>query len=434
MLLLAAVGAVRFGLRRGGVREAEQVWPTPCPTSVRFHKELVGPPPTADCSFCRKLPRGVPPGCAVCCDPNRFERAFDRELICKSFWHVRYKSWPDCLAAARRARVRLRYKLCELCGAEPRQRTHASGVVYGMTGDSYLSQAARSIRVLRRFVNYTGPIEVHGAPGCREATEGLDVVCKPGVRTPVVGYAAKLIAVLASSFDNVLMLDTDNILFCNPEKLFAHRLYRESGALLWPDLWGAACLNNRWGVTTNNPTGQMLCGQTGWQDHVMWTVLDIDWRPERVYTQEHSDTQLAVDLTRFGVRLAVELGLWIAETEFGKNVLHGEKDAVRFGFLVAGVDFGYADGPNQLMVDEGGGFRRVLYQSTLDGRAITVDQVRSRPSERVHAVRARREREANGSTCSPDYERFQMPNDLVYIDEVATSDTRRYLEVINALY
>ena len=274
-----------------------------------------------------------------------------------------------------------------------------------MTGDSYLSQAARLIRVLRRFVNYTGRIEVYGAPGCQGATKGLNVVCKPLPRKPVVGYAAKLIAVLASSLDSVLMLNTDNVLFYNPERLFANKMYAETGALLWPDLWGAACLNNRWGKTKDNPTGQMMCGQTGWQDHAMWTVGDIEWRPERPYTQEHSDTQLAVDLTSFGVQLAVELGLWIAESDFGKNVLHGEKDAVRFGFLVAGVKFGFADGPNQLMVDKGGEFRRVLYQSTLDGKAIRCEGgptsacIRSGAGQRGERTATPAARITNGFEC-----------------------------------
>ena len=305
----------------------------------------------------------LPAGCGVCCDED-FRHTIDpgRELICQSFWHVRYKSWPECLAAALSARSAMRKELCSMCRAEDRRFAAAGagpkpkpasgnrrrGVVFGMMGspDRYLGQAARSIRVLRKYVRYTGPIQVFAdtessVAWCTAHTQGLDVDCKQLSRAPKVGFASKLMAMNECSFDEALMMDTDNILLRDPALIFEHKLFTQTGVLMWPDLWGAACEANSWGKSDSNPNGIMMCGQTAWQDHVIWPVADLQWQPKRAYTQEHIDSQLALDKTRVGVQMALRLGLWLAETEFGKNVLYGEKDAVRVGFLAMGVPFDF---------------------------------------------------------------------------------------------
>ena len=308
----------------------------------------------------------LPAGCGVCCDEDTFRYTIDpgRELICKSFWHVRYQSWPECLAAALSARSAMRKELCSMCRAEDRAVTAAAagaarkptpedgkqtrGVVYGMMGspDRYLGQAARSIRVLRKHVKYSGPIQVFAdnassVAWCVEHTQGLDVDCKQLSRVPKVGFAAKLMAMDECGFDAALMMDTDNVLLRDPAFIFEHKLFTTTGVLMWPDLWGAACEANSWGKSDSNPNGIMMCGQTAWQDHVIWPAADLQWQPKRPYTQEHIDSQLALDMTRVGVRMALRLGLWLAETEFGKNVLYGEKDAVRVAFLTMGVPFDF---------------------------------------------------------------------------------------------
>jgi alpha 1,2-mannosyltransferase len=51
------------------------------------------------------------------------------------------------------------------------------------------------------------------------------------------GYQYKSIAILASSFENLLLLDSDNIAVQNPDNLFSSEPYLSDGMILWPDFW-----------------------------------------------------------------------------------------------------------------------------------------------------------------------------------------------------
>ncbi|KAI6809682.1 hypothetical protein KC327_g6473 [Hortaea werneckii] len=51
------------------------------------------------------------------------------------------------------------------------------------------------------------------------------------------GKEMKVFAMLFSSFEEIVLIDADNLPLQPPEKLFESEEYRETGALLWPDLW-----------------------------------------------------------------------------------------------------------------------------------------------------------------------------------------------------
>jgi alpha 1,2-mannosyltransferase len=50
-------------------------------------------------------------------------------------------------------------------------------------------------------------------------------------------FEYKILAILTSSFENVLMLDADNLLLTNPDRLFNWDLYLKKQLILWPDCW-----------------------------------------------------------------------------------------------------------------------------------------------------------------------------------------------------
>lgn len=50
-------------------------------------------------------------------------------------------------------------------------------------------------------------------------------------------YQFKSLALMVSSFQNVLLLDSDNIVLQNPDKLFESKLFKDNGMVLWPDYW-----------------------------------------------------------------------------------------------------------------------------------------------------------------------------------------------------
>ena len=51
------------------------------------------------------------------------------------------------------------------------------------------------------------------------------------------GYQYKSLALLTSSFENVLLLDADNIAVANPDSLFKSEPFKSYGMVLWPDYW-----------------------------------------------------------------------------------------------------------------------------------------------------------------------------------------------------
>lgn len=54
---------------------------------------------------------------------------------------------------------------------------------------------------------------------------------------PPNGYLYKPLAMLFSSFEEVLFLDADNFAISNPDALFDSKAYAKHGAILWPDYW-----------------------------------------------------------------------------------------------------------------------------------------------------------------------------------------------------
>lgn len=54
------------------------------------------------------------------------------------------------------------------------------------------------------------------------------------------GYQYKALAILLSSFENVLLLDSDNIPVHAPDELFKREPFKSSGLIVWPDFWKRA--------------------------------------------------------------------------------------------------------------------------------------------------------------------------------------------------
>lgn len=53
----------------------------------------------------------------------------------------------------------------------------------------------------------------------------------------IASYQLKSLALMVSSFQNVLLLDSDNVVVQNPDKLFESKLFKQYGMITWPDYW-----------------------------------------------------------------------------------------------------------------------------------------------------------------------------------------------------
>ncbi|KAI5287942.1 hypothetical protein KEM52_001372, partial [Ascosphaera acerosa] len=108
-----------------------------------------------------------------------------------------------------------------------------------------------SLHVLRHTESAL-PVEVYlrddelsETPLCREILPFLRANCIPLSRILASSLPAqelsreqlKFLTLLFTSFQDVLLLDPDNLALADPAKLFDAQPYKETGLLLWPDYW-----------------------------------------------------------------------------------------------------------------------------------------------------------------------------------------------------
>jgi ADP-heptose:LPS heptosyltransferase len=100
------------------------------------------------------------------------------------------------------------------------------------------------------------------------------------------GWVLKSYALLHSTFEEVLMLDADNLPVANPEFLFDTPEYRQAGAVLWPDLEPLKKEDRAWGIfgvpyqdEPSVESGQMLLNKA-----VCWRALTLAW-----WYNDHAD-------------------------------------------------------------------------------------------------------------------------------------------------
>lgn len=125
-----------------------------------------------------------------------------------------------------------------------------TGIVY-LGGDIYNQLVFLSIKTLRSNGSKL-PVEViipkrsdFDIDLCLRLLPKLNARCKimsdylptSFNSSEVKGYQMKNIAILMSSFENVLYLDADNLPIKNPDPFFSNKPYTNHHMVLWPDLW-----------------------------------------------------------------------------------------------------------------------------------------------------------------------------------------------------
>ena len=127
-------------------------------------------------------------------------------------------------------------------------------------------------------------------------------------------------ALLHSGFREVLYLDADSFPVVNPEHLFDHPAYKETGAVFWPDI----------GVTAN--------------ENPIWQDMGVPYRLE----PEFESGQMLIDTVRHRepLELALEMNL---QAEKYYQMIWGDKDTFRFAFHKYGRPFTMIPHPLQLL-------------------------------------------------------------------------------------
>jgi len=190
------------------------------------------------------------------------------------------------------------------------------GIIICGGGIEYFTNAWVCINMLRRLRSrlpiqlwHLGPSEVDGA--MRRMVEKLDVECVDAIKISeqypcriLSGWELKAYSILYSPFEEILLLDADNVPLAFPECLFEWTEYRKTGAVFWPDYHHLKQRSEIWAICgapfRRGPqfeTGQILVNKAKC------------WR-------------------------ALHLALWYnAFSDFYYQYIHGDKDTFHMAFL-----------------------------------------------------------------------------------------------------
>ncbi len=119
-----------------------------------------------------------------------------------------------------------------------------------VAGGSYFAPAILSIRMLRR-TNSTLPVQVflrnkaeYEKKICQELLPALNAECfviqdhlRKDNPVKVEHYQLKVLAILFSSYESVLYLDSDCMALLDPRELFDSEPFLSTGLVSWPDYW-----------------------------------------------------------------------------------------------------------------------------------------------------------------------------------------------------
>lgn len=192
------------------------------------------------------------------------------------------------------------------------------GIVICAGGYGYFTCCWVLINTLRHENKCSLPIQVwykddEMTPDLIGALSGLDVTChniSDYTDEDITGWALKPMAILSSSFKEVLFLDADIVCMTNPDVLFDLPEYKENGALFWPDFWE---------TDFNNP---------------IWDILKIP--PVRMKEQESG--QILIDKERCWkeIHLATYFNI---NSYIYYYLLFGDKDTFRFAWMALNSPF-----------------------------------------------------------------------------------------------
>lgn len=164
-----------------------------------------------------------------------------------------------------------------------------NGIVY-VGGGKFNWLALLSIKSLRSLGSQL-PIEVvipsvdeYEADLCERVFPALNAKCillpqalgeNVSKQFSFKGYQYKALALIVSSFENVLLLDSDNVPVHSPDHLFVNEPFISKGLITWPDFWRRA----------TSPKYYQIANIPVKKERVRWGYDDRDKDPG----QEHQD-------------------------------------------------------------------------------------------------------------------------------------------------
>ena len=170
-------------------------------------------------------------------DPSHLPAAWDFDTI---------KNWLSITPEEMEAMRKMHAELVGKMPAYPENVYKGRGLIY-VVGGVYSEYAATSVGMLR-LLGSTLPVEMwfkdsaEMKPGWCEEIAQEGIACRllsdyMDVSNFTQGFQFKSASLFFSSFQEVLYLDADSIPVRNPDTIFDSDPYRQTGVVLWPDLW-----------------------------------------------------------------------------------------------------------------------------------------------------------------------------------------------------
>lgn len=204
----------------------------------------------------------------------------------------------------------------------PRGLFSGRGIVICGGGSRYFTCAWVCINMLRRLgctlpieLFYLGPFEMN--PHMIKLVQPLGVTCVDAFKLRQVhpvghlgGWELKVYSLLYCSFEEVILLDADNVPLIDPEEIFSWPEFIKNGAVFWPDFTP---------ITRENE---------------IWEITEVEYR----YEPSFESGQIALDKKRAwaSLQLAMHYG---EHSKFYYPLTGGDKDTFHLAFLRLGQPY-----------------------------------------------------------------------------------------------
>ncbi|QEU61471.1 Mnn2 [Kluyveromyces lactis] len=212
------------------------------------------------------------------------------------WWKLTSEELNNCLQLSQEQRLMLKeahsnyvHALSKL--VLPKDTYSGDGIVT-VGGGKFSMMAFLIIKTVRNF-GTTLPVEVFIPPN----DEGDDEFCNvllpqynakciylsdafpPDLieKSDFKGYQFKSLAIIASSFKNLLLLDADNFPIKPLDGIFEEKSYKDTGLILWPDFWRR----------TTHPSYYSIANEQISSERIRNTMDDVT--PPSVYTKDLKD-------------------------------------------------------------------------------------------------------------------------------------------------
>ncbi|CAF1377104.1 unnamed protein product [Adineta steineri] len=204
----------------------------------------------------------------------------------------------------------------------PSHKYSGSGIVSSAyNGYDGCKRLMAFLKILR-WLNCKLPIEIFSFRGELTSYQILELTEISGVTSVIIDdkeslanrrrsrFAIKLLAILKSTFEHVLWLDSDNIPIRDPTYLFDLPQYKRSTAIFWPDFWFTSI------------------------DNPIWRILNI---PCRIQDYEQESGQILIN--KKSTWKPLNMALYMTTDKLFQTLLYGDKDTFRLSWQALNVSF-----------------------------------------------------------------------------------------------